>query len=153
MCGVVLILLPRLKMCNLNPTETSTCRRCQSDSGSASLSSGLPHLLACDPRTHTCRGEPGICPLPPSPPVLCLASFHPSAPPSLLCPLMSGVQPEVMDEIQSSHVVTNFRSQTTTFANFYLHPPPAMRKQLVSFPGPLFWFRVISDRAVSAGHV
>lgn len=37
-----------------------------------------------------------MCPLPPSPPVLCLASFHPSSPPSVL---MSGVLPEVISDI------------------------------------------------------
>lgn len=42
---LILMTLPRLKMCNLNPTETSTCRRCQSDSGRATLPSGLQHLF------------------------------------------------------------------------------------------------------------
>lgn len=46
---------------------------------------GCSISLACDPHTHT--GEEGIRPpLPPSPPVLCRASFHPSCP-----PLCSGV--------------------------------------------------------------
>lgn len=42
---------------------------------------GCSISLACDPHTHT--GEEGIRPppLPPSPPVLCRASFHPSCPP------------------------------------------------------------------------
>lgn len=48
---LILITLPRLKMCNLNPTETSTCRRCQSDSGRATLPSGLQHLFGLWP-TH-----------------------------------------------------------------------------------------------------
>lgn len=52
---LILITLPRLKMCNLNPTETSTCRRCQSDSGRAIPSLlGCSISLACDP--HTSRG-------------------------------------------------------------------------------------------------
>lgn len=42
MFGVCASSLPRLKMCNLNPTETSTCRRCQSDSGRS-----IPSLLGC----------------------------------------------------------------------------------------------------------
>lgn len=46
--------------------------------------------------THTHTGEGGICPLPPSPPVLCLASFHPFSPPSVL---MSGVLPEVISDM------------------------------------------------------
>lgn len=69
-------------MCNLNPTETSTCRRCQSDSGRATLPFWAAASLWLV--THTHPGEEGIRPLPPSPPVLCLASFHPSSPP--LCP-------------------------------------------------------------------
>lgn len=69
------------------PTETSSCRRCQSDSGRDSLtfwaaaSLWLGTYTHVHTRRHTRTGEEGIRPLPPSPPVLRPASSHPSCPP------------------------------------------------------------------------
>lgn len=82
MFGVFLWPCPPFKMCNLNPTETSTCRRCQSDSGRDTLPSGLQHLfLACDPHTYWGGGD-----LPtPSIPTCPLSSILPSIF-SPLCP-------------------------------------------------------------------
>lgn len=80
----MLLLLPltaHLKICNLNPTETSTCRRCQSDSGRSTppfwAAASLFYLIFFAFVTHTCiAGESGFYPLPSSPLVLGLFIHH-----------------------------------------------------------------------------
>lgn len=91
------------KMCNLNPTETSTCRRCQSDSGRATLPSGLQHLFGLWP-THTHPREEGILPTP-SISTCLLCSILPSIlPPPPLSSCLVYCQRSWMKFCQTSHI-------------------------------------------------
>lgn len=104
---LILITLPRLKCVIWTPQKPAPAGDVRVTQVELPSLLGCSISLACDPHTHThthIPGRRGSCPLPPSPPVFCVASFHPSSPPPPLSSCLVYCQRSWMKFCQTSHI-------------------------------------------------